>query len=79
MKVKLVGYKELDFKSKEGDQVKGTSIYVEYKDDDVVGLMADKKFIKNSEVIEIDLKQFIGKDIDIELGLKGKVCCISAV
>lgn len=81
MKAMLLGYRKFDFKTKDGNDICGTKLYLGFEEEGVIGLTcSDKYFIGNDkkEVITIDLKQFVGKSIDVELNFKGKIACISA-
>lgn len=80
MKVKLIGYKRMDFKATDGGQIKGLNLYLSYPDvtGETVGHLCDKIFIKNEDIIAIRLDDFISKDINVEFGMKGKVVSVSA-
>jgi hypothetical protein len=47
VKVKLLGARELDFKSGDGTAVKGSQLYVSFPEDGVVGEMTDKLFLRD--------------------------------
>lgn len=83
MKVKLLGVRPVEFTDeKTGDCIEGISLYIAYPDEDVYGVVADKKFVKNdaAEKLGIDIKLLtagINKDIDIELNPRGKLSSIT--
>lgn len=80
MKVKLIGFKRMDFKAQDGGNIKGINLYISYPDvaNETTGQMCDKVFIKNEDIIAIKLNDFISKDISVEFGMKGKVFSVSA-
>lgn len=78
MKVELVGLQPLDFPSKDGGQIKGINLEINFKDDNVYGKRADAKFIsdialKNLGITLDELLPLINSEVDLELNLKGKV------
>ena len=81
MKVKLLGYSSLDFKTNDGDEIKGTKVFIAFHDDNTKGLCCTDFFIGSTrqDVILIKLDDFLGKDVIVEMNLKGKLACISAV
>ncbi len=44
MNVRLLGWKEMDFISREGNDVKGTKIYTSFKEESVTGEMCEAFF-----------------------------------
>ena len=84
-KVHLIGVQWLDFLSKkDGKQVQGINLHVNYVDDSVHGLKSDTKFISkfmcdNLGITPEDLYPFEGQDIELELNLAGKVCGVSVL
>lgn len=83
--VHLVGVQWLDFPSKkDGKQVTGINLHVNYLDDNVHGMKADTKFISkfmcdNLGITAQDLYPYEGHDIELELNLAGKVCGVSVL
>ena len=78
MKVELVGLQPLDFPSKDGGQIMGINLEINFKDDNVYGKRADAKFIsdialKNLGITLDELLPLINSEVDLELNLKGKV------
>lgn len=55
MIVTVVGKRELDFKGSNGDQIKGTKLYVLYSSEDVLGQMADSVFVNEDVECKIDV------------------------
>jgi len=75
MTVKLVGYANLDFSSKDGD-VKGTHLYLNLPDPDVIGMSVAKVWAKDG----FELPQLIpGNEYDADFNQKGKLVAIRAV
>ena len=81
-KVKLCGVRNLDFKTKEGDTIKGIKIFFSYPDPGVVGEITDNKFISTSLCSDLgvtfeDLKTYVGDFINLDVNIKGKLTAIS--
>ena len=82
-KVHLVGIHDMNFPTRDGkDRIDGIALQVNYKDENVYGLKAESKFISrelcNNIGFTVDyLKPFIGKTVELETNLKGKVVGIS--
>ncbi|MGN0688373.1 MAG: hypothetical protein ACI4KA_09740 [Oscillospiraceae bacterium] len=81
-KVHLVGLQLLDFPNKDGEQIKGINLHINYDDENVYGKKADTKFLsdilcKNKGITIDTLLSLIDNDIDIQVNLKGKVVGIS--
>lgn len=75
----VLGYREMDFKSQDGSQVRGTQIFVSYKDRDVVGLSAGKVFLRRSLIDEMREQGKIivpGCLVDVEYNERGKVASV---
>lgn len=76
MEMRILGARNLDFKSNDGSEVKGIQLFVAFKTDNVTGEIADKLFVRNG----ITLPQFkIGDTLDIAFNNKGKVESIQAI
>lgn len=73
MKIKLLGYSETSFLSKEGVRVEGTSLFYSYPtlNPEVVGEECEKKFIGKGTVTLPALK--VGGGYDMEYSNKGKL------
>ena len=71
MRATLIGYKNLDFISKEGGAVQGTTLFVCYQEQDVHGRKCNKFFVNNR--IEMPAKLKAGGEYDIYFNEKGKV------
>lgn len=56
MVVQIIGRQTLDFTTKEGQLIKGTNLFVAYKDENTEGLKADKFFVRDGIVIPKELK-----------------------
>lgn len=83
-KVNLVGIHDMDFPTKDGGRIDGIALQVTYSDPNVYGLKAESKFISrdlcnNIGFTEEYLLPFIGKTVELETNLKGKVVGISEV
>ena len=83
-KVKLVGLQELDFTNRQGEQVSGLKLFINFPDENVMGIMADSKFINRQACtnlgITVDsIAPLIGKDVDLETNIKGHVVGVKPV
>lgn len=83
-KVNLCGVQPVDFKTREGENLKGIKLHVSYQDENVMGYAVDTKFItavacKNLHITLDDLEPLIGQVVEFETNLKGKVTGIHAV
>ncbi|MBP0983692.1 MAG: hypothetical protein J6A19_08200 [Oscillospiraceae bacterium] len=83
-KVTLVGIHDMDFPTKDGGKIDGIALQVNYPDPNVVGLKAESKFISRDLCNNIGftasfLTPFVGKTVELETNLKGKVIGISVV
>ena len=70
MQVTLQGFRNLDFKSKDGEQIKGTQLFVTFLDAETTGYMTERLFIR-PEVQLPTLKQ--GDLLDVSFNMRGKV------
>lgn len=82
MTVKLLGVRPVKFPDKEtGEVVEGLSLYIAYPDEDVYGVVADKKFviddtIERLKVSREKLIEAIDTDINIETNPRGRLSAI---
>lgn len=82
-KVRLIGVQELDFDTKEGNNIKGIKLHVSFPDEFVYGEKVDTKFISdeachNLHIYPAELKDLVGELINIETNFSGKLLSISA-
>lgn len=75
MKAKLVGIRNnVSFvDQRTGEAIEGTSLYVTYKDQNVIGSMTDKFFIKNTMQIACMGELQPGMTLELDLNTRGKV------
>ena len=83
-KAKLIGVQDMDFNTRKGDHIDGIKLHITYPDENVMGLMADGKFISREACktygITVDgLAPMIGKDVEFETNVKGKVTGVRPV
>lgn len=83
-KVNFIGLQNLDFETRDGNQIQGLKLHITFPDENVMGLMADSKFIsreacKNLGLSVDSLTPMIGKEIEIETNIKGKVTGVRAI
>lgn len=69
MKAKLLGVRELDFKSNDGSAIKGTQWYISFPEEGVVGEMTDKLFLRDGFAIPACKP---GDMLEISFNRKGK-------
>lgn len=83
-KVKFVGLQNLDFETRDGKQIQGLKLHINFPDENVMGLMADSKFISRQACTNLGitvegLTPLIGKDVELETNLKGQVTGVKPV
>lgn len=69
MQVKVLGISQVKFTNNNGETVNGTNLYCGYKDENTVGIRADKFFLKNG--IQADCKP--NDTIELVFNMRGKV------
>lgn len=74
---KIVGLKQVDFNTKEGQHMEGVKIYITCEDDKVDGLMTDAFFLQKEKFPDVS-NLHIGDDIIIYFNRYGKVDSLSA-
>lgn len=70
MVAKVVGFERVDFEGNNGQSVKGTRVYVTYKNDTISGLGADMKFFSDDAKVKLP-ELVIGAEYDFNYQLKG--------
>lgn len=84
-KVNFVGIHDMDFPTRDGKgRIDGIGLQVTYPDTNVVGLKAESKFISRELCKQVgftvdSLTPFIGKVVELETNLSGKVVGIKEV
>jgi len=71
MKAKLLGTRQLDFTSKDGNQIKGTNLFLAFPEDGVTGHATDKIFIRSDISLPAGMK--VGGEIQVFFNRKGRV------
>lgn len=66
---KVIGIKQVEFKGRDGELVKGVKLYCEFEDEGVDGIACDSYFLKPSIASGIT----VGDSIDIRYNRYGKV------
>lgn len=85
MKVELVGIGVLDYTSKKtGQPVQGINLYINYLDPNVMGKVADNKYLSKDLCDQIgitadSLAPYIFKEVELELNLRGYVIGVKPV
>ena len=72
MKHVLLGYRKLDFDSRDGGRVQGTQLFTSFKSNNVFGLETTKVFI-SPENTPTNIADCLGFELEIEFNNKGKV------
>jgi len=78
LRICIRGIRELDFKTDDGDEVKGTQIFYSYPSDGVTGEKTDKLFVRKGS-FQLPPELAPGKHLDIFCDTKGHVEYIQAV
>ena len=71
MKHTVLGKKAVSFTAADGKVIEGTTLFVAYDDDNVIGMAADKIFISAAKMPKGGIE--VGSDIDIYFNRFGKV------
>jgi len=71
MQMNLKGFRVLDFTADNGEQVKGTQLFVAFTDAAVTGQMTDKLFVRPDVSLPPDLKP--EETLDVFFNQRGKV------
>lgn len=69
--VQVIGKQILDFTTRDGQMIRGTNLYVAYKEANTEGLKADKIFVRDG--IEIPKEMKINDKLDISFNNRGKI------
>lgn len=82
MKVSLVGVQDMDFKSRDGNDINGVKVFIAYPDSNTYGNVAEAKFIKRNvfESFKLPVEKLIekiGKVVNVEFDPKKKIVGIS--
>lgn len=77
MRSQIIGVQPIQFTNNHGEEIKGTNIYVAFKDENVTGLRAEKMFLKNGIELPKDTK--VNDTVEIAFNFKGKIESISKV
>lgn len=77
-KVLQRGVRMLDFEDDQGKAIQGFSVYIEYVDPSVTGVVCEKKFISRAlaDKLGLDFEKlcsFNDKSVDVDLNIKGKI------
>lgn len=79
----LHGYKTMSFADKEtGELIKGVNLYISHPDPEVIGSACQRIFVKESNysnVLKIEPKNMVGKEIYISIGFNNKIVEIKAI
>lgn len=78
MRVCVRGIRELNFKTENGDEVKGTQVFYSHPEEGVIGEKTDKLFIRKGS-LQLPPELAPGKYFDIFCDTKGHVEHIQAV
>ena len=78
--VRIEGIRNVDFVSpKDGKQIKGKSLYISYREDDVEGRVTDRIFVSSTGSMKVPLGLSVGSSISILYNRRGKVADISLI
>lgn len=77
MQMKLLGKMGVLFVNNAGEEIKGTNIFVAFKDENVIGLRTEKFFLK--EGIDLPEEVKINDVLEISFNYKGKIESISKI
>lgn len=82
MNVSLVGVQDMNFKSKDGNDINGVKVFIAYPDSNTYGNVAESKFIQRNvfESFKLPVEKLIekiGEVVDVEFDPKKKIVGIS--
>lgn len=82
MKVSLVGVQDMDFKSRDGNDINGVKVFIAYPDSNTYGNVAESKFIQRNIYDSFSLPvekliEKIGEVVDVEFDPKKKIVGIT--
>lgn len=82
MKVSLVGVQDMDFKSRDGNDINGVKVFIAYPDSNTYGNVAESKFIQRNiyESFKLPVEKLIekiGEVVNVEFDPKKKIVGIS--
>ncbi|MBU5303173.1 hypothetical protein [Eubacterium callanderi] len=63
----LIGFRDVEFDTKEGKHMSGYSLFLLSKDENVIGMKADKQWFYKEDIerMGVNLRDFVGKQIDL--------------
>lgn len=79
MKVKVVGYREVDMVSEDGKPIQGVSLYITYPNDGVVGAQASKQFVNRVMQHSCGYVPKVDQYVNLEYGPNGRVVSVAAL
>ena len=82
MKVSLVGVQDMNFTSRDGNEINGVKVFIAYPDENTYGNIAESKFIQrnvyDSFKVSVDkLIEKIGEVVSVEFDPKKKIVGIT--
>ncbi len=82
MKVSLVGVQDMDFKSRDGNDINGVKVFIAYPDSNTYGNVAESKFIQRNvfESFKLPVEKLIekiGEIVNVEFDPKKKIVGIT--
>jgi hypothetical protein len=78
-KMKVVGFRDVDFTDDKGRRITGVSLYVNHPEENVSGQMAEKIFLNANTLFDGHYSPVVGQTIGIDYGRKGHIVGISVV
>ena len=82
MKVKVVGFTMIDFKTKDGEQVQGTNVFYNYEnmnDTNLFGMASAKVWIGARASRTMDFEELVNAEYcDADFNGQGKIMSLSA-
>ena len=71
MKAQLIGIQGIHFTNNNGEEIRGTNIFVAFQDENIEGFRTEKFFLKDGITLPKDTK--LNDNIEISFNRKGKV------
>ena len=82
MKVSLVGVQDMNFTSRDGNEINGVKVFIAYPDENTYGNVAESKFIQRNiyESFKLPVEKLIekiGEVVNVEFDPKKKIVDIT--
>ena len=74
---KVVGWRDVKFRGKDGEDVSGLTMYLTYRSNSIYGEGTEKVFITHKRLAEAQYEPVLGDEINVWFSKSGKVQSIT--